>query len=129
MEIGEYDKEIKCWANKIEPWRESARGVITEGWEIEEVSEVLADELASKVTKKELKVDQLRQGVIWANALEEEAQNSYGSDLSSGDYRFERTARRIMHHAGRMALEQVKNRRKRTILSVRRGNLGVLSVE
>lgn len=130
IELGDPDDGgahvLAPWAISHDNWCESARGVITDGWEIDEVSEVLAHDIMNKILRKEISIDQLRQGVVWANALEEEAQICYGSDLTIGDFKFERTARRIMHHAGKLALDQVKNRRRRTIMSVRRGNPVIL---
>ncbi len=121
METTEEDSKIEEWSISIEQWRESARGVLTDDWDLQSEVELHADQLVSQVYRGVMTIRQLRAGVIWANALDSEATERQGSDLAQGDFVFERTARRIMHHAGRTALEQVKNQQKRTALTATYG--------
>lgn len=110
------EETIEQWALEHEAWRESARGVLTDGWDIKAEVEYFATQLAGEVCRGFVSVEELRGGVSWVNALDKEATERFGSDLSVGDFKFERTTRRIMNHAGRMALEQVNNKSKRIIL-------------
>lgn len=122
-------KIVENWAVRDMLWRESARGVMTDGWEIAEVTDLLATNLVNQVINGRIDLEELRSGVVWASALDAEATQRQSAILDVGDYRFERTARRIMHHAGRTALEQVKTRHKRTILSVGYRKMNLIEVE
>lgn len=109
------NKEVEHVALLEQRWRESAVGVMTDGWDIEEESQYLAKVLVSSVMRGVVTVDELRGGVAWVNALDAEASTRQSADITEGDYRWERTARRLMHQAGRLALDDLKNKRKRTI--------------
>lgn len=109
---------IEQWASSIEKWSRAAETVITDHIEFDDVVEVHMLAIAKMVCVGELEVNELRQGVIWASALDREAVESVGADINTGPWRHERMARRVMHHAGRTALERVKNERK--LLKTRR---------
>ena len=108
-------KKIEHVALLEQCWRESAVGVMTDGWNIEEEEQYLSKILVSRVVRGAVTVDELRGGVAWASALDAEASSRQSSDLTEGDYRWERIARRLMHQAGRLALDDLKNKRRRTI--------------
>ena len=125
----ENSKIIENWAVQNKLWRESSRGVLTDNWDIEEVTELLASKLVSQVIIGNMNLSDLRAGVAWASALDAEASQRQSAELDVGDYKFERVARRIMHHAGRTALDQVKSRHKRMILSIGYRKKEMLEVE
>lgn len=130
MELEQAEKtELVEWAILHEPWRESARGVLTDGWDMRDIIELHADELVGQVCRGSVTIKQLRAGVKWANALDEEVVKHQDVELINGKYVFEFTARRIMHHAGRMALEQVKSQSKRTVLTVTRGKSSTIGTK
>ncbi len=108
-------KKIEHVALLEQCWRESAVGVMTDGWNIEEEGQYLAKILVSRVVRGAETIDELRGGVAWASALDAEGSSRQSSDLTEGDYRWERIARRLMHQAGRLALDDLKNKRRRTI--------------
>lgn len=97
---------------------EDASWALYGGWDLAEIVEVEADRLKYQVRSGEISINELRAGVIWANALDKEAVESHGADLTHGDQRKERTVRRLMHSAGRSALEDLKNKRRRIIAQV-----------
>lgn len=102
-------------------WHEAASELLVWGWDIEAQAEHYGEQLLYLVNRKNVGVKELRQGVIWANALDKEAvERSDGMiDSLAGDDRIEAYARRICHHAGKYALGRVKNHRKRLILGAR----------
>lgn len=67
-----------------------------------------ATEIVVDVLYGDITVHELRGGVRWANALDREA-TQYADTFSA----VEQTARRITHHAGRMALGHVKTESRR----------------
>jgi hypothetical protein len=105
-------------------WDEAARGVVDLQWELSEQVEIETELLARNVLSGAVKVGELRGGVLWASALDREAVEVYGSDLAEGAQQYERTARRIMHHSGRMALAALKTSRKLSDARVRLNNTG-----
>lgn len=111
--------EIHAWASSIDQWQEAATGILTEGWDMESEIELHTQRLVGLVLSNTVSVGELRGGVTWASALDREAVHMYGSDTREGECTYERTARRIMHLAGRGALNQVKNYRKLSTLRVR----------
>ncbi len=130
MEIESVNQNsIENWAVSSQVWRESARGVMTDGWDTQETIEFLANYLINQVMTTKISLNELRAGVAWASALDAEATEKQSASLNEGDYRFERTARRIMHHAGRTALEKVKNRHKRLVLQIGYSKKSLLEVE
>lgn len=112
--------KIHEWAVNQEYYGESARAILTADWSFDHEVEVFSQELIGQVLDKSLTVSDLRAGVIWANALDAEAVEAYGPDATTGEAAHERMARRLIHHAGRTALEAVGTESKRIILSVRR---------
>lgn len=112
-------QELAMWATNIKCWGESAQAVLTGGEDIKTEIELGSDRLVHDVRLGSLSVGDLRAGVVWANALDAEAVRAHGADIEAGEDTEERTARRIMHLAGRTALEQVKNHKKLTALRVR----------
>lgn len=105
------NKLIETAANEAQ-WLESAQGVVMDDWVIEDEVERASQIITNQIVKGMISVTDLRRGVAWANALDAEAVRAYGSDISEGEERLERTARRIMHLSGRAALENVKSRRR-----------------
>lgn len=99
-------------------WAEEACWAVYGDWDLAEVAEEEADQLRRQVLMGAISIDELRAGVTWVNALDKEAVEMYGSDLTQGEQRAERTARRLMHMAGRAALEDLKNNRRRLIAQV-----------
>ena len=122
-------KQIENCAVNSQVWRESARGVMTDNWDFQETTEFLADYIVNQVMSSKIGLNDLRAGVVWASALDAEATERQSASLSEGDFKFERTARRIMHHAGRMALDKVKNRHKRLVLQIGYSKKSLLEVE
>jgi hypothetical protein len=92
-------------------WRESAEAVM-DGADFDKEVEYLSERLIYAVHQGAITVRQLRLGISWANALDKEAVQTYGSDLE-GEQQVERTARRIMHHAGLVAFGEVRSPIKR----------------
>lgn len=99
-------------------WAEDAIGVVNENWDFARIVEEEAVRIQQQVLRGLLTIDDLRACVCWANALDKEAVEAYGADLTKGDQQAERTARRMMHLAGRTALEGLKSSRKRLIAHV-----------
>ena len=99
-------------------WVEDATGVVNDNWDFARIVEEEAARIQRQVLRDLLTVDDLRALVCWANALDKEAVEAYGADLTQGDQQAERTARRMMHLAGRAALESLKSSRKRLIAHV-----------
>lgn len=99
-------------------WAEAAHGIISDNWEIEEVVREEAELIRDQVVKGSVSMDELRGGVTWANALDRESIEKYGAGLPEGAQAVERTARRVMHLAGRSALNSLKNRNRRLIAHV-----------
>lgn len=95
-------------------WREAAEDIVHWGIDMEDVVADEATRLVSAVKSGYVVVDELRQGVAYANALDGEASRLIGSNITIGPERIERTARRVMHHAGRTALKKVNTRQKQT---------------
>lgn len=95
-------------------YQEEAHGVVFESWDMDCIIEESAQTLRAQLLNGHITVDELRLGVIWANALDKEAVELYGSDFTTGEERVERAARRIMHLAGRGALMDFRNKRVRT---------------
>jgi hypothetical protein len=85
--------------------------------QVEYFSERLVDAVCFGATE----VNELRGGVSWANALDKEAVELLNSEdeILLAD-RVEATARRLVHHAGRIALQQVKTDHRRSILRIKR---------
>lgn len=104
-------------------WAEEAAWAIQGGWELTLAAENDALRLRGHVLAGVITLDQLRGGVAWANALDQEAVERYGADLSVGEQQAERVARRMMHLAGRSALNGLKNNRLRTIAAVERAHV------
>lgn len=94
-------------------WEDDARWAIHGDWDLDTIAEEEAEKLRAQVVTGELALEDLRAGVAWANALDREAVAVYGSDLNLGAQQAERTARRLMHIAGRSALKGVRNERLR----------------
>ncbi|GEM_PF-3016710 len=106
-------------AVQYERWREAAEGVVNLGWETHDIVEEEAAHLTRAVICGHIAVADLRHGVQYASALDVEAVKRYGSDITTGEERVERTARRIMHHSGRTALSAVKTSSKRVTMQVK----------
>lgn len=104
---------IESWASDLQRWSGAAERVLANQAQMsEEVVEQV--ECFSRALKLgTLAVDELREGVRWANALDAEAVASYGSDTLTGEAQLERTARRVMHLAGRTALNEANRLKQR----------------
>lgn len=96
-------------------WNDDALWAVYGAWDLKEVAEEEAEVLRNQVLEGEITVAELRAGVTWANALDRESVEAYGADLNQGGQKAERTARRLMHLAGRSALNSLKSRNARTI--------------
>ncbi len=83
-------------------WADAARDVVVWGWDIDDQAQHHSWQLRREVTREEL-----RGGVVWANALDREAFERSGGDLATlgSEDHLEAIARRIAHHAGRFALK------------------------
>lgn len=90
-------------------WRESAEGILNDNWEMKSIIADHAEDLQRSFLRGFYNIQELRGGVVWANALDREAVELYGSDLAGGDQLKERVARRIMHHSGRLALSTLSS--------------------
>lgn len=99
-------------------WAEAAYGIITDNWEMEGVVREEAELIRTQVLRGSVSLDELRAGVAWANALDRESIETYGAGLPEGAQAVERTARRVMHLAGRSALNGLKSRNRRLIAHV-----------
>ncbi len=95
-------------AIRDERWRLAAERVLSGEVELEVVIDAEASATLGEVLGGQLQVEDIRRCVKLANALDHEAVQRYGSDCTTGLQAEERTARRIMHHAGRTALEPVR---------------------
>lgn len=106
--------EFEKIALRDEQWRTAAMSVLYEGEVFEEVVAIHAAELQARVLARESgALKELREHVGRASMLDAEAVNLFGADVKEGNFQHERMARRIMHHAGRTALEGVKSKRRR----------------
>ena len=94
-------------------WADAAEDVVSWGGRLSLEIDEAAHDLAQSVVKGVVGVGDLRAGVVWANALDYEAVELHGADLTGGLQLHERVARRIMHGAGRNALELVKTESRR----------------
>lgn len=94
-------------------WSEEAQWAIAGQWDLDEAAQSSAEELRAAVLHGHLALSELRAGVAWVNALDKEAGERYGFDLRHGAQLHERTARRLMHLAGRQALRSLASRRQR----------------
>lgn len=99
-------------------WKDAAQSIITGHSLIESLVQEEAVALKHRVLESDITMAELRGGVAWANALDYEAVELYGTDLLQGEQYYERTARRVMHLAGRLALNTLKNNHRRTIAHV-----------
>ena len=102
-------------------WADDAQWALYGDWDLSQIAEEEAENLRQQVISGALNINDLRAGVAWANALDREAFEQYGSDLRTGDQVAERTARRLMHLAGRSALNGLRNSRLRTLAQVELG--------
>lgn len=99
--------EIEQYASQIERWSAASKRIVKDESKIQEEVERNAVLLGQELGAGVFAMDDLRKGVRWANALDAEAVRLHGSDTSVGDeQQFERTARRVMHLAGRAALNE-----------------------
>lgn len=98
-----------------ERWSEDAHWAVNNQWNFVEATEQDAELLRDQVLNGEITIQELRQGVVWANALDQEAVEMYGADLTFGEQQQERAARRLMHMAGRNALSGLRNARLRSV--------------
>lgn len=106
--------EFEKIAMRDEQWRTAAMRVLYEGEAFDEVVAAHAAGLQARVLAREPgALQDLRERVGRASNLDAEAVAVFGADLTEGNYVNERMARRIMHHAGRTALEGVKSKRRR----------------
>ncbi len=94
---------------------EDAHWALNGDWDLSEVAQDEAEKLKCQVMSGAITIDELRGGVRWANALDQEAVEIYGSDLGCGEQVAERVARRLMHFAGRSALRSLRNKRLRVL--------------
>lgn len=101
-------------AQKDQKWSHDAEWAVAGNWDMNVIAEEEAWRLQQEVIKGEISLKELRLGVVWANALDREAVEVYGSDLKQGEQAVERFARRHMHLAGRLALTRLRNARLRT---------------
>ena len=99
-------------------WEDDARWAVHGNWDLHMIAEEEAAKLRTQIVNRELNLKELRAGVAWANALDRESVEVYGSDLSIGEQKAERAARRLMHIAGRSALDGVRNERLRSLVHV-----------
>jgi len=106
----------------------AAHRVVDLGWDAGIQAELRADKFREAVVAGDMPVSELRGGVVWANALDEEAVALFGSNLvelltKEGEQwypaKLEVAARRIEHHAGRIALNQVRSGWRRRLLWIR----------
>ncbi len=104
METIEESAEI---AAQMQYWQEVAETVVRGKLDIEDCIEANTQDLKRQEADGVISVDDLRAGVAFANTLDKDAVEQYGADLSEGAERVERTAWRIMHHAGRTALKEI----------------------
>ncbi len=94
-----------------ERWLIAAQLVVDWGWDMNTMVAEEVERLTLQVLDDQITVQQLRQGVAWANELDRESVHIYGSSVLEGDQAHERTARRVMHQAGRCALGELKTSR------------------
>lgn len=99
-------------------WADAAEGIVLWEWDQKVIVAEEAQILVDAVTSGRISVHELRGGVCWANALDAEALRLYGVNVKEGEERLERTARRVMHHAGKKALKRVGTRQKQTTRTV-----------
>jgi hypothetical protein len=104
----------------VPTWHEATQEMLANGWVLTDQEEHYGNWLLELVLTDRVSVSDLRGGVVWANALDKEVMERSGGDIAAldGRDRLEAVARRIAHHAGRYALDQVKSRRKRNIARV-----------
>ncbi|HUP26432.1 MAG TPA: hypothetical protein VM124_02160 [Candidatus Limnocylindrales bacterium] len=91
-----------------EQWAHAAGEVVTWRWKLDEQAKHHAWLLRLQILDGTMSEGDLRQGVVYANALDREAYEQSGGDIAAlgqEDY-FEAVARRIAHHAGRFALKR-----------------------
>src|SRR5690606_10815646 len=94
-------------------WGEVAREIVSANWLLHDQVCIEAGRLVGLVLSGSVSTEELRGGVAWACALDKESVAIYGSDITEGSQRLERTARRLMHQSGREALSAVGSRRRR----------------
>lgn len=104
-------------------WQEDVRWMISGQWDIDSVIEEETNWLKAQVLGGVVTLSELRAGVKWANALDQEACDMYGADLTQGAQVAERLARRIVHHAGRGALGSLRSKRHRTNQYAKNGQM------
>ncbi len=112
------NNKIEEWGVGEYAWAESVDGITVDGWQLETEVELHAHRLARSVCSEQISVKDLWRGVRFANALDREAVEVYGADLSDGEQQKERIARRLMHHAGRQALLLIKDETRRVIYRI-----------
>src|SRR4051812_48742166 len=94
---------------------EATQDIVKGAAEMDDHVERLAFKLADAVNDGSLALADLREHVIWANALDREAVQLSGGDianLAGPDY-IEGTGRRLVNRSGRRALNSVKTDRHR----------------
>ncbi len=102
-----------CQAYETSEWQNASAVIQAGEWTIEEWVQFNADRLIDRVLAGECSLNDLRGGVAWANALDLESV-SMGVDLHADDEDGkEALSRRLVHHAGRLALNSLKSHRKR----------------
>jgi len=114
------DRELIEVGLSDDRWADDARWAVYGQWDLVEIAEEGSRVLREQVLNGAITVQDLRDGVKWANALDREAVELYGSDLTSGGQQQERVARRLMHMTGRAALHNLRNQRLRTVATATR---------
>lgn len=80
---------------------------------------ILADTWSQSVLDDNLAPRDLRAGLAWLRALDAEACVVYGSNLENGAQVAERYARRVLHHAGKLAVDNVGTTDARFLYQIR----------
>lgn len=89
------------------------------GLDIASATTILADTWSQSVLGGNLAPQDLRAGLAWLRALDAEACVMYGSDLGNGAQVAERYARRVLHHAGKLAVDNVGTADARFLYQIR----------
>lgn len=90
-------------------WHDAAKDLIAWEWSLASEAELHGKVLSDGVVAGQLSVEDLRGGVVWANAHDREATMVLGAcaaDAIHVDDQIEATARRLAHHSGKWALQQ-----------------------
>lgn len=89
----------------------------------DQVINELAEKWAKSIVEGTLKLKDLKAGLAWANAMDREFTALYGSEISdNGKISTEFRARRILHHAGRSAVQLTRTELARLRFRINRNS-------